>query len=642
LVAGTYTVTITDSEGCTKQQSATITEPPALTSSEQHTNVSCFGGNNGSIDITPSGGTPGYTYLWNDGVTTTQDRTGLAAGTYTVTITDAEGCTTQKSATITQPAVLSCSITQPQAPPSCGSEGNTLSASAVGGTGAYTIVWSIDAAGTLAGWAITGGQGTTSITYTAGAGGSAQFTMQVTDANGCVTSCSITLSCTPPQMEYCGLTQGFYGNERGKFGCDPAITNRCVPMIAERIVELMLTNYGNLTVGKPGRSFTLRQANALADAKCLVKKLPTGTTPATLPAGDATFNGGCSTTPVSYPTWQKGRWQNVLLGQTITLSLNVRYDGFLHGGPPHGLGGLELCASMTTMGSLPGPDGKPGSGDEVINLNSTPKQFTISNKVLCALALVGDGTPTVNNLLELANLALGGQPLPLGLTLAEVNAAVSAINDGFDECRFLVSCTGGCVSNGPVAEPMMKTTDLAPEQEIVNGAPSPTGFAFWSKVINSCNGDRACLEKKEAEIRESSMARAVSGEDIAWVRQLYHAAYGKVFDTAASINLNEFLPDTRAIGEGVFKNEEGSEHMLESNKQTFVAQFVQRERFISEYPTALTPAEFVGKLLKNSGLTLTGSDRAAVIKEFGESRNTGDFTIRARVLRRIAEKAAPK
>src|SRR5207244_1297942 len=82
----------------------TITQPSAaLTLSETHTNVSCYGGTNGTINITPSGGTGIDTYLWSDDVTT-QNRTGLSAITYTVTATDANGCTATKSVTITQPS----------------------------------------------------------------------------------------------------------------------------------------------------------------------------------------------------------------------------------------------------------------------------------------------------------------------------------------------------------------------------------------------------------------------------------------------------------------------------------------------------------------------------------------------------------
>jgi hypothetical protein len=93
LVAGTYNVTITDNLGCTSTLTEIIVGQPgaAVSGTRSSLYVNCFGGTNGSIDLTPSGGVGGYTYNWGGGITT-EDRTGLAAGTYSVIITDANGC----------------------------------------------------------------------------------------------------------------------------------------------------------------------------------------------------------------------------------------------------------------------------------------------------------------------------------------------------------------------------------------------------------------------------------------------------------------------------------------------------------------------------------------------------------------------
>ncbi|HQK68828.1 MAG TPA: SprB repeat-containing protein, partial [Bacteroidales bacterium] len=103
--AGTYTVRVTDSNGCTAITNIIeITQPSALSLSETNVDVLCYGGSTGSINLSVSGGTSPYTYLWSN-TATTQDITGLPAGTYSVTVTDANSCTSVlNNIQITQPA----------------------------------------------------------------------------------------------------------------------------------------------------------------------------------------------------------------------------------------------------------------------------------------------------------------------------------------------------------------------------------------------------------------------------------------------------------------------------------------------------------------------------------------------------------
>jgi hypothetical protein len=99
LPAGTYTVTVSDSAGCTINGSVTITQPTALTATSSATDESCTGCADGTATVIPAGGTSPYTYLWSNG-STTASITGLSTGTYTVTVTDANGCTQTQTVTV--------------------------------------------------------------------------------------------------------------------------------------------------------------------------------------------------------------------------------------------------------------------------------------------------------------------------------------------------------------------------------------------------------------------------------------------------------------------------------------------------------------------------------------------------------------
>jgi hypothetical protein len=170
LAAGSYTVTVTDANGCTATRNYTITQPSSInTASGSQTNVSCNGGTNGSASVSPSGGTPGYTYSWSPSGGTAATATGLAAGSYTVTVTDANGCTATRNYTITQPSSIN-TASGSQTNVSCnGGTNGSASVSPSGGTPGYTYSWSPS--------------GGTAATATGLAAGS--YTVTVTDANGC-------------------------------------------------------------------------------------------------------------------------------------------------------------------------------------------------------------------------------------------------------------------------------------------------------------------------------------------------------------------------------------------------------------------------------------------------------------------------
>ncbi|HXB14086.1 MAG TPA: T9SS type A sorting domain-containing protein, partial [Bacteroidia bacterium] len=174
LSAGTYSLDVTDNNGCTGSASVIITQPSALNVSANNVlNVSCNGGNNGSASSSVSGGTAPYTYSWSNSQNS-PDISSLSAGTYTLNISDNNGCTGSASVIITQPTAMS--ITADSTNDNGGCNGSAW-AILNGGTLPYTYLW-------------TGG-GTTDTIQNQCAG---NYCITITDASGCIDSACVTIN----------------------------------------------------------------------------------------------------------------------------------------------------------------------------------------------------------------------------------------------------------------------------------------------------------------------------------------------------------------------------------------------------------------------------------------------------------------
>jgi len=178
LSPGNYTVTVTDVSGCTGTATVVVTSTggPAIVLSSQ-TNVLCNGGANGSAAITASGGTSPYTYSWSPSGGTNASASNLSAGTYTVIITDAGGCSSTQTVAITQPVAITTTVSSP---PACGVNNGTAAAAVAGGSSPYTYLWS-------------NGQ-TTSAAASLGSG---SYTVIVTDAGGCTQTTTVNVIVNP-------------------------------------------------------------------------------------------------------------------------------------------------------------------------------------------------------------------------------------------------------------------------------------------------------------------------------------------------------------------------------------------------------------------------------------------------------------
>jgi len=182
LGAGTYVLHLKDALGCTRDSTIQLNQPTALAVALSKTNVSCFGGTNGTATSVISGGTAPYSYTWSSLSQTTAAVIGLGAGSYTLTATDAHGCVISSLVSITQPSHILSSLSGTA--PSCqGGSNGTASATINGGTPAYTYHWLTSPAQTTA---------------TATGLLSGTYGLIVTDSLGCKDTSSVTLAQTPP------------------------------------------------------------------------------------------------------------------------------------------------------------------------------------------------------------------------------------------------------------------------------------------------------------------------------------------------------------------------------------------------------------------------------------------------------------
>lgn len=181
LRAGTYPVTVTDVNGCSALDTVQVIQPTALSIITGARPASCAGYSDGSASFSVSGGTPGYQAVWSPGGHTGNINSGIPAGVYSVTVTDAHGCTILGSATVTQPQPVS--VSGSTAPVSCngGSDGQAFIAAA-GGTGPYEFDWlpSGIANDTASGLA------------------AGQHIVTITDSLGCITSDTLTVTQPDP------------------------------------------------------------------------------------------------------------------------------------------------------------------------------------------------------------------------------------------------------------------------------------------------------------------------------------------------------------------------------------------------------------------------------------------------------------
>ena len=180
LAAGTYTLNVTDNGGCAGTTTVIITGNPALTLTQSSLTPASCGSNNGAVTVSGGGGSGTITYSWNTSpIQTGATASGLAAGPYMVTATDALGCSTTLNVIITSTGGISASIINPVNPLCNNGTNGTATATVTGGSGTITYSWSPSGGSSAIGTGLSGG---------------ILYTVTVTDANSCAATATVTLT----------------------------------------------------------------------------------------------------------------------------------------------------------------------------------------------------------------------------------------------------------------------------------------------------------------------------------------------------------------------------------------------------------------------------------------------------------------
>ena len=197
LVANSYTVTVTDNNGCSNTANITIDGPAELTLTTSSTASSCTV-NDGSASVVALGGTPGYTYSWSSGGTSDVE-SGIGAGIYTITVTDANGCAAQENVTVGSVNGPTLTLLSSENISCFGGNDGSAAVEATGGTPGYSYSWS--PSGGAAASATGLGAGTYTATVTDDAGCSASVQVEITEPDALLISGNATDA-------NCGLNDG--------------------------------------------------------------------------------------------------------------------------------------------------------------------------------------------------------------------------------------------------------------------------------------------------------------------------------------------------------------------------------------------------------------------------------------------------
>jgi len=245
-------------------------------------------------------------------------------------------------------------------------------------------------------------------------------------------------------------------------------------------------------------------------------------------------------------------------------------------------------------------------------------QFTLWKEATTATSALFIGKPATRyDFLSIAHDAVGN--IENSKTTAEANTVTRTdITNSVDDTRFYVR---------------------QHYLDFLSREPDQSGWDFWTNNIESCGTNAQCREVKRIDTSAAYFLSIEFQNTGYLVYRIYKSAYGNISGAPVPVRLSEFRPDTQEIGQGVIVNQGNWQQQLETNKQAFTLEFVQRSRFTTAFPTSMTPSAFVDKLFLNAGVTPSASDRGTAINEFSSAADTSNVTARSKALRDVAENA---
>ena len=446
LLAGVYSVTVTDGNQCAASQSFTITEPTPLTSAGSSQSIACFGGTTGSISLTATGGTLPYSYTWADGASA-QNRTGLGAGNYLILITDGNGCQTSNGVTLTQPTALQLALTP--TPAACfGSSTGSIATSIQGGTPAYSFAWTNG-----------GAPGPTTQNLTAIPAGT--YALTVTDGNACTVAAQTTVG-QPTALSVAGISTNILCFSGTNGAINLTVAGGTQPYSYSWTTGASSQDVSGLPAGI--YSVTVADANGCAQIQSFTLTQPTAVSVSVSGTNIACFggtDGTASLTAAGGVSPYTYRWDTGAISQTInalaagmysvtatdangcsaqnslTLTQPTALTGQIAGVDPGCFGGATGTISTTISGGTGGTASRPYSYTWTDAPVNTPGRT--------GLAI---GTYTVNitdaNGCRFSLTQTLNQPTPVALSLSTRPARCNGATDG----QVSATATGGTPALG--------------------------------------------------------------------------------------------------------------------------------------------------------------------------------------------------